>query len=602
MSSELAAESEGPGSALSPESVLAQLDRILSSPEFQLPERGRSFLRYIVSESLAGRAQRIKAYTIAIEVFGREEGFSQEDPVVRIEASRLRRALERYYLIAGQSDPIRIDMPKGGYVPTFATQLQCAKHAPPEALPPGAPPDAAPNVAAEPERRSGAQKNATALIVFLGLLSAGYWLFHFPAPLRAPPDGTKTGPQAPVLAVAPFADLGEGPLSKLYALGLREELLTDLPRFKELRVLGRETSKALPAEAEAAPVLQKLGVGYMLTGAVRVADDRLRVTARLLEADKGEILWSQSYEQNLSSGGLFAIQADIAGKVASAVAQPYGVIAQADVARSLRQPPDDPDAYFCTLHFYIYRAQLSPEKHAAARDCLESAIKRFPDYATAFAMLSIIYLDEDRFLYNPRPGAPAALERSLAAARRAVELDPANVRAQQALMTTLNFNQRLAESLEVGEQALALNPNDTELMGEFGTRLALSGQWERGKALLSQALSRNPGGSAYYRGMLAIVNYIEGDDRQALIDIRQSNLQAFPLYHLIAAVVYAQNGLDAEARTEADAFVKMNPKFIPNVDAELIKRNIGRDDRAHMIAGMRKAGLTPPPDAGAPGH
>ena len=82
--------------------------------------RNRAFLRFIVEETLAGRGDRIKAYTIATSVLGRDEAFDpQSDPIVRIEASRLRRSLERYYLIAGQDDPIRIDIPKGGYVPSF---------------------------------------------------------------------------------------------------------------------------------------------------------------------------------------------------------------------------------------------------------------------------------------------------------------------------------------------------------------------------------------------------------------------------------------------------------------------------------------------------
>jgi adenylate cyclase len=106
-----------------PEAIRTQLGSILASPEFQLPERGRAFLRYIVEESLAGRAKRIKAYSIAVEVFGRDEGITPDDPVVRIEAARLRRALERYYLVAGQSDPIRIDIPKGSYVPVFASRV-----------------------------------------------------------------------------------------------------------------------------------------------------------------------------------------------------------------------------------------------------------------------------------------------------------------------------------------------------------------------------------------------------------------------------------------------------------------------------------------------
>ncbi|TIT51980.1 MAG: adenylate cyclase, partial [Mesorhizobium sp.] len=104
----------------SPEEVRAELERILSSPEFSVPARACAFLRYVVEETLSGRATRLKGYSIAIEVFDRDENFTQDDPVVRIEAGRLRRALERYYLLSGCTDPIRIEIPKGGYVPVFS--------------------------------------------------------------------------------------------------------------------------------------------------------------------------------------------------------------------------------------------------------------------------------------------------------------------------------------------------------------------------------------------------------------------------------------------------------------------------------------------------
>ena len=103
-----------------PEDVRAQLERIVTSREFPTAGRGAAFLTYIVEEVLAGRTDRIKGYAIALEVFRRDQHFTQEDPVVRIEAGRLRRALERYYLVAGQNDPVRIDVPKGGYIPVFS--------------------------------------------------------------------------------------------------------------------------------------------------------------------------------------------------------------------------------------------------------------------------------------------------------------------------------------------------------------------------------------------------------------------------------------------------------------------------------------------------
>ena len=97
-----------------------ELERILGSPGFDASARNRRFLEYILEETLAGRADRLKGTSIAIDVFGRDGTIDpQHDPVVRIEAAKLRRRPERYYLTAGREDPIRIDIPKGGYVPTF---------------------------------------------------------------------------------------------------------------------------------------------------------------------------------------------------------------------------------------------------------------------------------------------------------------------------------------------------------------------------------------------------------------------------------------------------------------------------------------------------
>jgi adenylate cyclase len=103
------------------QAVREQLERMLTSPEFVATDRLKSFLRFVVEETLAGRADRLKGYTIALEVLGRDGTFDpQNDPSVRIEASKLRRRLESYYLGAGRRDPIRIEIPKGAYVPTFA--------------------------------------------------------------------------------------------------------------------------------------------------------------------------------------------------------------------------------------------------------------------------------------------------------------------------------------------------------------------------------------------------------------------------------------------------------------------------------------------------
>ena len=106
--------------AIPPHLIHDALQRVIGSQEFSTSERKKRFLKYIVQETLAGHADRIKAYTIAVDVFDRDPSFDPaSDPVVRIEAGRLRRCLEHYYLAEGSADRIRITIPKGGYVPQF---------------------------------------------------------------------------------------------------------------------------------------------------------------------------------------------------------------------------------------------------------------------------------------------------------------------------------------------------------------------------------------------------------------------------------------------------------------------------------------------------
>jgi len=104
----------------SPAAAREELQRILSSSQFDASERNRRFLVYVVEETLAGRGERIKAYSIATIVFGRDDSFDpQLDPVVRMEARRLRRSLERFYLVEGEGHAVRIAMPKGSYKARF---------------------------------------------------------------------------------------------------------------------------------------------------------------------------------------------------------------------------------------------------------------------------------------------------------------------------------------------------------------------------------------------------------------------------------------------------------------------------------------------------
>jgi len=111
--------------SLTEKDIRAQLDRVLGSKEFANSARLKDFLRYIVEETLAGRAGRIKGFTIAQAVFGADKAFDPEtNSIVRVEAGRMRQRLREYYAGAGRRDPIRIGVPKGSYAPEFLTNLR----------------------------------------------------------------------------------------------------------------------------------------------------------------------------------------------------------------------------------------------------------------------------------------------------------------------------------------------------------------------------------------------------------------------------------------------------------------------------------------------
>lgn len=583
------ANNDTPGNAAPGEDdVRAQLKRILSSAEFSVPARLRQFLLYIVNETLSGRSDRIKAYSVAVEVFGRDARLDiQSDPVVRIEAGRLRRALERYYYLRGGADPILIEIPKGGYVPRFQRREDSAKS---EEFTRNPEPLQWPGLG-QFFRRWEERSALLVAIVFTALIVGGLLIRAKPPSPPASSNAGSTAPEGPSLIVKPFVNLSKTLEGDYYVTGLGEELLVQLARFKELTVFGRETSGTLPFDASAAELGQRYGSRYVLEGGVRLSEGRLRVTSRLLDGETSAIVWSGSYDVDPRNNDLLDMQTTIASKVATAIAQPYGVIFSLPPRMTPAHGANSFEAYRCTYRFYRYRAELVQATHAQTRECLEQITLRHTEYATAWAMLSYLYLDEDRFQLNRRLGSPTPLERARAAAERAVRLDPENVRALQALMTVLYFSGEPLEALRIGSLALALNPNDTELLGEFGSRVAQAGDWPRGAALLEQAMARNPGHSDYYLGLLALAAYMQGDDVKAADLIRRAALRRFPIYHFVAALIFARLGREAETAQSRAMFLKLRPDFFNDLDSEFDRRNFNRRDRGIIIRGAIQAGF-----------
>lgn len=564
--------SEGPD----PSEIREQIERIRSNPAFDAPERARRFLTYVVEEVLHGRSDRIKAYSIAIEVFGRDASFdAQNDPVVRIEAGRVRRALEHYYLIAGQDDPIIVTIPKGGYVPSFTRSSDPASA------------KLESEVVLQSAKRKLFLPAAGVLLFIAGVWYASGGLVLHPVSIASKGEVSRAAPEMPKVVVAAFEDVTGLPVSARLASGLTDEVAGQMARFKEMVVV---TTTSPVVSAEQPDSIAALPI-YRLEGRVRLDDDRTRFSARLVDSVDGSLVWTKTYDASLGGRELLDIERDIASEVVGALAQPYGVIAHAHAAHMPDSVTGNWKAFACKLSYYGYHGDLRRGTYASAQSCLKEIVVEFPDDATAWALLALSYVDPLRFRYRVTAVEPPRVDFAAEAARRAIEIDPENVRALQADMIAHFFTGDVSTALEIGERALAINPNDMEFVGEFGFRLALSGQWRRGCAMISSALKRNPGSMALYQSAMALCSYMGRDYEAAERWARATTPTNDALYHMMLLAIYGQLDRRQEAQTERAWLSSNAPKFLALIRTEVSSRILRPEDQNHFIEGLRKGGL-----------
>jgi len=315
------------------ESILAagaieeQTNRILASKEFDASERNRRFLRYVVEETVAGRAGRIKAYSIATAVFDRDDSFDpQTDPIIRIEASRLRRSLERYYLTEGRFDPIRITIPKGSYIPQFGT----AEADTGETAPPGAEVSAAPaatDAATDADRsRMGKYRTALAMLVAVLATSGAIAWGSGIGPFANRPRDIVTAGHRPAIFVAPLETDENLSMRPDPSRGFTREIINGLTQLDSVAVYGQVTSMSAAEPLDFHKLSSDLGVDYVLMGGVSLAQDSVTLTASLVEAQSGRYLWSRKFTDSLSAAGMSKTRRDVAAQVVEMLTRPSGGI------------------------------------------------------------------------------------------------------------------------------------------------------------------------------------------------------------------------------------------------------------------------------------
>jgi len=589
--------------AVPPEEIVrGEVERILASTSFSASERNRRFLRYIVDETLAGRADRIKGYSVGVTVFDRDTAFDpQLDPIVRIEASRLRRSLDYYYVTDGKDDEICISIPKGSYVPAFTTKDATGQPAyDPPLLAPSPAPDAAVRIdapaaitpAVEPPWRMPGRTQ-----LWLGAIAAALLLAVLLWRLDALPGltaGSASRLQGPAVVVTLLQEGDDEAMRLHLGPGLTREIIAALTRYRELYVFGADTSLTATGENRAEALAQRLSADYVLSGTVSTTSDRIRLLVSLIDGRTGRHLWSHPFESPYVPARIVDTRAEIAQRVVDSLARPYGVIYDDRIAGLATKAPERFSSYECLLLFYADWRRTGSAVGPSTRDCLERAVADDPDYADGRAALALVYADVVRFGLQTDPLPFDPLERALELAQRAVTLSPDAPLGYQALHLVFWLRRDVEQSFAAARAGLARDPNNPELLADLGGRLCLRGEFAEGLPLLAESFSRNPGQSSFYRLGFFVAAYMGGRYQDALDEALKIDLPGNRFTQIARATAYAQLGRSEEAAAAIRLLLKADPDYGDRVVADLQARNVAPDIIRALVDGLLKAGLDIP--------
>lgn len=517
--------------------VRDELDRVLSSGAFHTSERNRRFLTYIVDEALAGRGDRIKAYNIATSVFGRGPDFDpQSDTIVRIEAGRLRRALEHHYLVGGEGSRVVISIPTGAYLPNFITRSANAEVSAPAA--------------------------ATESI------ASGRW-------------------RGPRIFVAAFDD--DAADERFPDLGRRfsQQLIRGLAPFDGIFVYGPRTSDALSADARIPSLIKELDVDYVLTGSVNLTAARFEVEVLLQRVSDRRYVWSSKFRRDIDAGSFVAVRHEIAAGIARVLGQRYGVIFS-HTRENTGRPPTDFRHYNAILDFYDYWRDFDPARYEPVRVELELAILDDPRLAEAFACLSLLYTNAVRYGYDLSSVTPDPLARATELAEEAIRIAPTSSKAFFAQGLARWFGQNMDGAMASLRVAHELNPNDDEIMADLGLRHAVRMEWDRALPLIEEAYRRNPYQTSTYRVALFLYHFVHKRYPEALAEAHAIGAKRVAYSHLAVAAACAELGRFDEASKALDQLDQVNPGYLHRMESDLALRNVHKDIVRTLRAAIHK--------------
>ncbi|MDK1493124.1 adenylate/guanylate cyclase domain-containing protein [Sinorhizobium sp. 7-81] len=384
------------------------------------------------------------------------------------------------------------------------------------------------------------------------------------------------------IAVLPFENLSGSPDQDFFSDGITEDIIGGLARFRSLSVVAASSSFSFRGkDAGLKEIGKRLSATYLVEGSVRRSGERMRITARLIEAASGTHLWSEHYDRSVTD--IFAVQDEVTRMIVSTL---VGQIESADVRQALRKPTTSLAAYEFYLRGLVHIRGYGADDNEQARMMFEAAVERDPQFGLAHAYLALA-----RLALHGYANAPAdILDAALALAQKAVRLDGADSGCERLLALMHYFRRDFEMAERHYRRAYQLNPNDANTMVQMGGLLARRGRLEEAMQWIDEGLRLNPFPPQWYSVTLGNTLYILGRYDEAAAALKeQPNPGPFTCARLVAC--YAQAG-NMAATDEAKArLLKLWPDFSTE---DFITRGLLLElpeQREMFREGLLKAGL-----------
>lgn len=544
-----------------------ELTLIFASEHFVNAERMRDFLEYVVAETLSGRADRIKSYSIAIEVFKRDADFDASlDPIVRTSANRLRAALERYNQNAVNTTGVKITLPKGRYVPVF-TQLPTDVEAVPNETSGNV------SIVAEPPffRRKPSWFPAWAFgICLIAVVAAVAFYFSMQQSQNVRPH------DAPILiATGVTADSGQPHASEI-AQALSEILVSKLSAYGNSRVVDNRDG-----DLKLEDFLVRESDVYLLKADVRETNGSVSIVWQLDDVRSKEVAWAseevlrKNFTIDGSAGRLAGRVLGLEGALPTLMAGLYS--GTDDQLGCLTKPQ---------RQALFYHSVLQQE----VKDCLEEVVSFQPSNAEAWAILAQVYarlgnnaasFGKDTEKYD------IALKNS---AMKAMELAPNTLLTKQALMYYAFYSKNLKAFDDISRDVLE-KYRDPHLKMRIGSAYMTIGLLDEGSNLLSVGIKESGEDFGLVYMPLAFEKYYHDDYQGALSLLDKVGISDYHPVLLLKTASLAKLGRQTEAKAALAELYALRPNYGRNLYGDMRRNNVSEGIFDSLAAGLALVGV-----------